>query len=383
MSKFDRYFFNQLLVSFLFFSIVLIAVFWVNKAVILFDKLISEGHSAAIFFEFSLLALPEAAALVFPISSFAAAVYVSNRLSNESEFVILRASGVSAGRLARPVLYFGVIIALVMIMITNVAIPLSKNQLNQREHEIGANLTAKLLREGRFLHPRAKTTLFIEKIALDGELKNVFLSDRREPLTTRTYTAQSAYLLQQNGSNKLVLVNGMSQILNNETNQLSTTSFSDLTFDVGDYFSQSTTSRRKIDGFSTLEMLSNPAFVLLESGSSMGAFIENLNQRFHQPLLSLLSALIGFSAIVGAGYSRVGTGRYVIVAIFLLVIVKLIEGALKDTVYKSANNWPFVYAPGIFALFCVVFLILRTDKTPLRSYALEFGSASKSAGVTR
>ncbi|MEL0123756.1 MAG: LPS export ABC transporter permease LptF [Paracoccaceae bacterium] len=381
MSKFDRYFFNQLLVSFLFFSIVLIAVFWVNKAVILFDKLISEGHSAAIFFEFSLLALPEAAALVFPISSFAAAVYVSNRLSNESEFVILRASGVSAGRLARPVLYFGVIIALVMIMITNVAIPLSKNQLNQREHEIGANLTAKLLREGRFLHPRAKTTLFIEKIALDGELKNVFLSDRREPLTTRTYTAQSAYLLQQNGGNKLVLVNGMTQILDNETNQLSTTSFSDLTFDVGDYFSQSTTSRRKIDGFSTLEMLSNPAFVLLESGSSMGAFIENLNQRFHQPLLSLLSALIGFGAIVAAGYSRLGTGRYVVVAIFVLVIVKLIEGALKDTVYKSAHNWPFVYAPGIFALLCVIFLILRADKTPLRSSAFGFGSISKSAGA--
>ena len=381
MSKFDRYFFNQLVVSFLFFSIVLIAVFWVNKAVILFDKLISEGHSAAIFFEFSLLALPEAAALVFPISSFAAAVYVSNRLSNESEFVILRASGVSAGRLSRPVLYFGVIIALVMIVITNVAIPLSKNQLNQREHEIGANLTAKLLREGRFLHPRAKTTLFIEKIALDGELKNVFLSDRREPLTTRTYTAQSAYLLQQNGGNKLVLVNGMTQILDNETNQLSTTSFSDLTFDVGDYFSQSTTSRRKIDGFSTLEMLSNSAFVLLESGSSMGAFIENLNQRFHQPLLSLLSALIGFGAIVGAGYSRLGTGRYVVVAIFLLVIVKLIEGALKDTVYKSAHNWPFVYAPGIFALLCVIFVILRADKTPLRSSAFGFGSISKSAGA--
>ena len=173
----------------------------------------------------------------------------------------------------------------------------------------------------------------------------------------------------------------MTQILDNETNQLSTTSFSDLTFDVGDYFSQSTTSRRKIDGFSTLEMLSNPAFVLLESGSSMGAFIENLNQRFHQPLLSLLSALIGFGAIAGAGYSRLGTGRYVVIAIFLLVIVKLIEGALKDTVYKSANNWPFVYAPGIFALFCVIFLILRADKTPLRSSALGFGSVSKSAGA--
>ena len=50
MSKFDRYFLNQLFVSFLFFSIVMIAVFWVNKAVILFDKLVSEGHSTAVFF---------------------------------------------------------------------------------------------------------------------------------------------------------------------------------------------------------------------------------------------------------------------------------------------------------------------------------------------
>ena len=176
-----------------------------------------------------------------------------------------------------------------MTMITNVVIPLSNIQLNQLEDEIGANLTAKLLREGRFLHPRAKTTLFIEKIALDGELKNVFLSDRREPLTTRTYTAQSAYLLQQNGSNKLVFVNGMSQILDNETNQLSTTSFSDLTFDVGDYFSQSTTSRRKIMAFQHWKCCQ----ILLMSYWKAGvpwALIENLNQRFHQPLLSLLSA---------------------------------------------------------------------------------------------
>ena len=363
MSKFDRYFFNHLFVSFLFFSIVLIAVFWVNKAVILFDKLVSEGHSAAVFFEFSFLALPDAAALVFPVSSFAASVYVSNRLSNESEIVILRASGMSAARLARPVFVFGICVSITMLAITNYAIPNAKKQLNQREHEIGANLTARLLREGRFLHPRTDTTLFIEAITKDGELQNVFLSDRRDPFVTRTYTAERAYLLQQENSSNLVMVRGMAQIYDTDNAQLSTTSFSDLTVDIGDYFTQTPSARRQIEGFSTQDLILSPAVVLLESGGSPGALIENLNQRFHQPLLCVLCALIGYGAIVGAGYSRVGTGRHIVFAIFLLVMVKLIEGSLKDTVYQSARNWPFVYAPGIFALFCALFLIIRGDRT--------------------
>ena len=370
MSKFDRYFFNQLFVSFLFFSIVLIAVFWVNKAVILFDKLVSEGHSTAVFFEFSLLSLPDAAALVFPISSFAAAIYVSNRLNNESEFVILRASGISAARLARPVFVFGVCVTITMLVITHYAIPSSKKQLNQREHEIGANLTAKLLREGRFLNPRADTTLFIEAISTDGELRNVFLSDRRDPLVARTYTAEIAYLLQQENSSNLVMFRGLNQVYDTSTAQLSTTSFSDLTVNIGEYFSQSPTVRRQIEGFSTQELILRPTAVLAQSRSSFGALVENLNQRFHQPLLCLLCALIGYGAIAGAGYSRVGTGRHIFVAIFLLVIVKLIEGSLKDTVYQSANNWPFVYAPGIFAFFCALFLIIAADRTKFAKASL-------------
>ena len=52
------------------------------------------------------------------------------------------------------------------------------------------------------------------------------------------------------------------------------------------------------------------------------------------------------------------------------MIVKLIEGSLKDTVYQSANNWPFVYAPGIFALFCGLFLIIAADRTKFSKASL-------------
>ena len=43
MSRFDRYLLSQLLALFGFFALVLVAVFWVNRAVGLFDQLIGDG----------------------------------------------------------------------------------------------------------------------------------------------------------------------------------------------------------------------------------------------------------------------------------------------------------------------------------------------------
>ena len=382
MTKFDRYFLNQLIVSFLFFSFVLIAVFWVNKAVILFDKLISEGHSARIFIEFSILTLPDAAVLVFPISSFAAAIYVTNRLTNESEFTIMRSAGVGATRLARPVALFGFIIAIMMLSVTNYIIPISKKQLNIREHQIGANLSAKLLREGRFLHPMQSATIFIEHITSEGELKNIFLSDRRNPNTTRTYSAQSAYLLQDEKGTKLVMLNGLTQIHDVKTNNLSTTTFANLAFDVGQYFTQLPEPRPTIAGFQTWRLFYYPKNILLETDSSIGRLVENLHQRFHQPLLCLLTALIGFSAVAGAGYSRVGSAWHIVLAIFFLVLIKVVEGSLKDFLYKEPTHWPLVYAPSLFALICILGLISNADRSFSRQRAKP-GKATKSIyGVT-
>ena len=82
MAKFDRYMLSQLLVLFGFFSLVLVAVFWINRAVVLFDRLIGDGQTALVFLEFSALGMPKLISTVLPLSTFAAAVYVTNRLNN-------------------------------------------------------------------------------------------------------------------------------------------------------------------------------------------------------------------------------------------------------------------------------------------------------------
>ena len=110
--RFDRYILAQLLMLFGFFALVLVLVYWVNRAVILFDQLIANGQSATVFLEFSALSLPNVIRVVLPVAAFAGSVYVTNRLMSESELVVVQATGFSPWRLMRPVLMFGAIVFL-------------------------------------------------------------------------------------------------------------------------------------------------------------------------------------------------------------------------------------------------------------------------------
>ena len=58
MSRIDRYILKMMLIFFGFFALVLVAVYWVNRAVSLFETLIGDGQTALVVLEFTLLTLP-------------------------------------------------------------------------------------------------------------------------------------------------------------------------------------------------------------------------------------------------------------------------------------------------------------------------------------
>ena len=88
VARFDRYLLQQLMLVFGFFSFVLVMIYWINSAVRLFDRLIADGQSAAVFLEFTALSLPSVIVLALPLAAFTASVYSTNRLSQDSELVV-------------------------------------------------------------------------------------------------------------------------------------------------------------------------------------------------------------------------------------------------------------------------------------------------------
>lgn len=350
---------SQLFVLFSFFALVLVAVYWVNRAVILFDQLIADGHSAAVFLEFTALSLPKVIGMVLPMAAFAAAVYVTNRLSADSELTVMQATGYSPWRLARPVFIFGVLVAVMMSILTHLLIPASLEQLKEREREISASVSAKLLREGVFLHPADGVTFYIRDISPEGELRDVFMSDVRDELRHITYTAERAYLLRDDSGPKLIMVDGMAQVLTPRTGQLSTTNFTQLTRDISGLIAAAGSAKRKLRYIPTWELLVDTDAVTEEVREDKGEVLIEAHKRITAPLLGLVAALIGQAALLVGGFSRFGVTKQIILAVFLLVFVQLIEGATTDPVRSQPELWPLGYLHVIIGLVISAGLLWR------------------------
>lgn len=361
MARIDRYMLAQLTLLFGFFALVLVAVYWINHAVRLFDELIADGHSARVFLEFTALSLPQIIALVLPMAAFVAAVYVTNRAAGDSELTVVQATGFSAWRVARPVLAFGAMLALLASMLVHFLVPTAADQLQLREREIAGSVSARLLREGIFLHPTRDVTVYIREISPEGELRDVFLSDLRDPRREITYTAERAYLIRDEAGPKLVMVDGLAQSFNAETNQLAITNYGELVQDVSALVLPGGGSRRKLEYVSSWELLTAPTRAAEQARRETDDVWHELHRRTSEPLLIIVAALIGQSALLAGGFSRFGVARQVVLAVVLLVAIKLVEGASRDVARDAIGNWALYYLPALVGLGFAAALYWRAD----------------------
>lgn len=360
MARFDRYMLSQLMVLFGFFALVLVSIYWINRAVKLFDRLIGDGQTAMVFAEFTALTLPSVIRVVLPIAGFAATLYVTNRLSTESELTVMQATGFSPWRLARPVLYFGLIVGIMVAMLANVLVPASLKQLQLRETEISQNVTARLLTEGTFLHPTDGVTFYIREIAPDGRMNDVFLSDRRNPNESVTHTAASAYLIRTETGPALVMIDGLTQRLSRPELQLNTTHFADLSYSISGMISAEDRTSAHLRHFNTYEMLTTPVHIQVRTGVNTGVFAEEMHTRFTQPLFALAAVLLGFASLLSGGFSRFGVWRQIVIALILLILIKALESVVTEPVLSNSSLWPLLYLPALLGLTIAIALLARS-----------------------
>jgi lipopolysaccharide export system permease protein len=359
VTRFDRYLLSQFLALFGFFSLVLVLIYWINRAVALFDRIIGDGQSTLVFLEISLLTLPNVIRVVLPVSAFAAAVYTTNRLTQDGELVVMQATGFSAFRLARPVVYFGLCVTMMLVVLYNVIVPASRAVLAERTSAISANLTARLLVDGKFMHPTDGITFYIREITETGALLNIFLADDRSRETRTTYTARRALLVRGDTEPKLIMFDGMSQTYDITKTRLSVTHFADFTYDLGGLLTTGAAPTRSLDELSTAELLAPTDALLAETGASRAAFLADGHARLAQPFLALATSLIGFAALLMGAFSRFGLWRQILGAVVLLIVVQMVNNAGTAAALQSAMAWPLIYlAPLLGVLASVVMLWL-------------------------
>ena len=366
MSRFDRYLFTQYFLMFGFFSLILLFIYWINKAIALFDNLISDGQTFLVFFEFSILTIPPIIPIVAPLAAFAAAIFVTNRLKNDSELTIMQATGFSPLRLSRSIFLFGLVVTIILLIISHYLIPKSNNILLKRQNEVASSLNAKLLKVGSFIHPQNGVTFYIGGISTSGVIEDVFVLDERNKDREIIVTSKSGYLITNNNNPILVLKDGIVQNYDLKSTNLSTIHFQDLSYDLTSWSVKERMSKSKLLlTYSSFDLFKDPELVSILTDSSPISVLEELHSRILTPLLALIAALIGFSALMIGDYSRFGTSKQISVGIVILILIKLSESYGNELMLKSQGNWLALYLPVLIGILIFSFMILLASNQKL------------------
>lgn len=360
MGRIDRYLLVQLLTVFAFFSLVLVSVYWVNRAARLFDAVVGDGQSFWVFLELSALTLPNVVRVVLPLSAFAAAVYVALRLTRDNEMVVLQGTGLSFARLLFPVALFGLVVAAMLAVLMHVLMPLSRAQLAERQVQIAENVSARLLRAGEFLQPAAGIVVFLREVTPEGKLLDVFLSDARNESARVEYNARSALLVPGPQGPVLVMLDGVALVYSPQTGRLSTVSFDELTYDVGSLIGPSGRRHDVRELPTRVLTAANPA-ELGALGISLAEARFELVSRFAQPVLAVITALVGFMAICLGQFSRLGAWRQVLGAVILLAVIQLVSNATSGMALRNVTLAGLGFVPvGLGALAVVAMVLLAS-----------------------
>ncbi len=364
MGLFDRYLAGRLLLHFGFFSLVLVAVYWVNRAIGLFDRLIAGGSSLATFLEFTALALPNVIYAVLPVSALVATLYGVNRLSADSEMVVAQTTGLGPWRLARPVLAFGAVVAVMVSVLGHVLVPASRAALAERSAMLSQDVTGQLLKEGEFLHPGTGVTVYVREITEKGELLGLFLQDRRGDAMRTSYTAERAVLVRSEEGTGLVMFDGMAQTLRVEDRNLVTTTFDDFAYDLAGLAGGGEAGRPDPRQLSTRDLLrADPATQALTGDGAAKLAFEG-HARFAEALFAFALPLMALGFLMLGGYSRLGLWRQILAAVVAAVLLKMVANVAETLARDALALWWLTYVAPLLTLALGAGLVWRDTRGP-------------------
>ena len=162
----DRYIFKELIEPFLFGLGAFTAI--LSASMILFDlvrAVVLSGMPLMVALQILVYKLPGIMIYIFPMATLLAALLAFGRLSNDSEIVAFRASGVSMYRLIVPVLFLGLLVSFVNLGFSEIVVP----QANKAAAQLIIETSAKH-------RPKLQTNVFVPELE-HGVLKRIYYAE--------------------------------------------------------------------------------------------------------------------------------------------------------------------------------------------------------------
>jgi lipopolysaccharide export system permease protein len=349
MRSISRYIFRTTFAAFLVVLISLTAVIWVTQALHDVDIMTSQGQSVLVFVGITGLIIPLLVLVIAPIALLIAVVHTLNKLSTDSEIIVMNAAGMSPWVLFRAFMNVAIVVAIMVTAISAYFAPQGLRMLRDWLTEVRANVVSTILQPGRFTSLESGVTIRIRERHPNGQLIGIFLDDRRNPKERLSVLSETGELVDNSNGTFLVLQTGVIQ--RREPSKQEPTM---VVFDRYAYYLSQFSGGPQAVKYSIRErylwqlLFPDPKDEFYRE--QPGQFRAELNDRLMAPLYPLAFAVIAFAYLGAPRTTRQSRTMSLIGAVTGVGLVRLIGFAA--TVFGANTPWmlalPYIAVIGSF-----------------------------------
>jgi len=357
MGVYSRYVFRQTATAVTMILVTLIIIIWVSVALKDIKLMTNEGQTFGIFMYMTVLAMPQIIGIVMPIALLIACTHVLNKLSGDSEIIVMAASGAGRWKFAWPLLLLGGIITL-LVMANNAYVqPTAQRELRNYLLKVRTDLIAHVLQPGRFTTPVRGLTFHIRARADNGNILGFIMHDARGEDQIMSYMADHSKIIKQNKNAFLVMYDGHIHRRSKKTNEVQIIAFDQYIFDLSRFEGS---KGRKVH-YKTYESyigeLISPPPDNIYFKHRPGTFWAELHDRLSNPLYPILFVLVAIAMLGFPRTTREDRMRNVVIALVAASGARL--GGLLSVNLLSKNEAAIflVYGIPIGGILIAVYII--------------------------
>ena len=347
MTSLDRYILRQCLSMMIFVTVALSAAVWLAQSLRLVDLIVNRGLSIEIFLFLALLILPRFLDIVLPIGAFIAVLFVFNRLTSESELVVMRAAGLGPFALARPVFALGGIGFVMLMSLSAYFLPASNREFKDLQFEIRNRFVSALLQEGTFTTISDKLTIYIAGREARGQVTGLLINDDRDPQQPVTILAERGAFADDAEGSRIVMVNGSRQRFDRQTGKLSVLTFERYTLDLA--MMRDAPVIRFRDGQERFlgDLFWPPAGL---DAPTRESFLLEGHQRLALPLSVFSFVMIPLACLLPGELNRRGQLSRVLLAVGLALLFQALDLGVMNLAARHPAAIPLIYLTDLLPL---------------------------------
>ena len=336
MGSINGYIFRTTLGAFLIVLVSLTAVIWVTQALRDIDIMTSQGQTILVFVGITGLIIPLLVLVIAPIALLIAVAHVLNKLSNDSEIIVMNAAGMSPWVLFRALMTAALVVSLLVGAISAYFAPKGLRMLRDWLTEVRANVVSSIVQPGRFTPIENGVTIHIRERRPNGQLAGIFLDDRRNPNERITVLSENGELLDNDSGTYLVLQKGIVQRQETGQRDPAMVVFDRYAFDLSQFAGGAQSAKYSIRERYLWQLLfpdpKDPSYV-----EQPGQFRAELHDRIMAPLYPLAFVVIAYAYLGAPRTTRQSRTLSMVGAVGGVALLRLIGFA--STVFGAAIPW--------------------------------------------